>query len=182
MGKERGSQERMVDTAFFGYYLSFNSNEPETSGIIMSIKDRLRDDMKTAMKAKDQLALGTIRMMISAIKNREIDLTQEIDDQEVEAVLAKAVKQRQDSAAQYKEAGRAELAEKEEAEIEILRKYLPEGLSQDQIETLVKEAIGKSGASSMKDIGKVMGILMPQVKGRADGSQVNAIVKKLLGG
>ncbi|MDH5678996.1 MAG: GatB/YqeY domain-containing protein, partial [Nitrospinota bacterium] len=77
---------------------------------------------------------------------------------------------------------RAELAEKEEAEIEILRKYLPEGLSQDQIETLVKEAIGKSGASSMKDIGKVMGILMPQVKGRADGSQVNAIVKKLLGG
>jgi len=182
MGKGRGCQHWIVDTEAAGYYLSHNDNGLVTSGISMSIKDRLRDDMKTAMKAKDELALTTIRMMISAIKNREIELTQEIDDQETEAVLAKAVKQRLDSARQYREAGRVELADREEAEIEVLRKYMPEGLSDEQIEVLVKEAIGKSGAASMKDLGKVMGILMPQVKGRADGTQVNTIVKKLLGG
>ncbi|MDH4183083.1 MAG: GatB/YqeY domain-containing protein [Nitrospinota bacterium] len=148
----------------------------------MSVKERLREDMKTAMKEKNDLALSTIRMMISAIKNREIEQIKELDDTETLAVLQKAVKQRLDSAQQYKAAGRLELAQKEEEEIKILERYLPKGLSQEQITTLVKEAIGKSGAASMKDIGKVMGILMPQVKGKADGGQVNAIVKQLLGG
>jgi len=148
----------------------------------MSVKERLREDMKTAMKEKNELALSTIRMMISAIKNREIEQIKELDDTETLTVLQKAVKQRLDSAQQYQAAGRLELAQKEEEEIKILERYLPKGLSQEQITTLVKEAIGKSGAASMKDIGKVMGILMPQVKGKADGGQVNAIVKQLLGG
>ena len=148
----------------------------------MSIKDRLREDMKTAMKEKNELALSTIRMLISAIKNREIELIKEADETEVMAVLTKAVKQRHDSATQYRAAARPELAEKEEAEIKVIERYLPKGLSEEEITILVKDAIAKSGAASMKDMGKVMGVLMPQVKGKADGSQVNAIVKKLLGG
>ena len=147
----------------------------------MSIKDRLREDMKTAMKEKDQITLSTTRMMISAIKNKEIEVGRELDEKEIAGVLAKAAKQRHESAKQYREAGREELAEQEEAEIKALDKYLPKPLTQDEVENLVKEAIGKSGASSMKDMGKVMGVLIPQVQGRADGAQVNAIVKKLLG-
>ena len=148
----------------------------------MSIKDRLREDMKTAMKEKNEVALSTIRMLISAIKNREIELIKEADEAEVMAVLTKAVKQRNDSATQYRAGARPELAEKEEAEIKVIERYLPKGLSEEEITILVKDAIAKSGAASMKDIGKVMGVLMPQVKGKADGGQVNAIVKKLLGG
>ena len=147
----------------------------------MSLKKRLREDMKTAMKEKNELALGAIRMMISAIKNREIELIKEIGDPEIEAILAKAVKQRLDSASQFRSGGRPELADKEEAEIKVIERYLPKGLSEEEITALVKDAIAKSGAASMRDIGKVMGILMPQVKGKADGGQVNAIVKKLLG-
>jgi hypothetical protein len=147
----------------------------------MSLKNRLREDMKTAMKEKNELALGAIRMMISAIKNREIELIKEIGDPEIEAILAKAVKQRLDSASQFRSGGRPELADKEEAEIKVIERYLPKGLSEEEITALVKDAIAKSGAASMRDIGKVMGILMPQVKGKADGGQVNAIVKKLLG-
>ena len=147
----------------------------------MSLKERLTDEMKSAMKAKDKLRLSTIRMVISAIKNKEIETGKELDDPGVEDVVSKAVKQRRDSAEQYQKGGRAELAEKEEAEIVILQAYLPEQMEEDQIRELATAAAQEAGATSMKEMGKVMGLLMPKVKGKADGSAVNRIVKEILG-
>ncbi len=138
--------------------------------------------MKSAMKEKAALRLSTIRMVISAIKNKEIEKGGELDDSGVEDVIVKAVKQRRDSAGQYRNGGRAELAEKEEAEIVILEAYLPEQMGEDQIRELAKAAVSEAKAVSMKELGKVMGLLMPKVKGKADGSAVNRIVKEILGG
>ena len=146
----------------------------------MSLKERLTDEMKSAMKAKEKLRLSTIRMVISAIKNKEIEQGGELDDPGVEEVIVKAVKQRRDSAEQYRNGGRAELAQKEEAEIAILKAYLPEQMGDDQIRELARAAAEDAGATSMKEMGKVMGLLMPKVKGKADGSVVNRIVKEIL--
>lgn len=148
----------------------------------MSLKQSLGEDMKSAMKSKDQVALSTIRMLTAAIKNKEIEVGRELDDAGVEELVARSIKQRRESAEQYRNADREELAANEEAEIEVLLKYLPEQLDENAIRELVKEAVDKSGAASMKDMGKVMGALMPKVKGKADGAVVNRIVKETLGG
>ncbi len=148
----------------------------------MSIKDRLTVDMKAAMKAKadGKQQLAVIRMVRSAIRQQEIDGKTELDDNGVIAVISKEVKMRKDSLEEFKKGGREDLVAQTEAEIAVLMPYLPEQLSEADVRTLVEEAIAASGASSQKDMGKVMGLLMPKVKGRADGKMVNTIVRELL--
>ncbi len=148
----------------------------------MSLKDRLIQDMKEAMKARDQLRLSTLRLLISEIKNKEIDAKGELKDEDILAIIQKAVKQRQDSIAQYEKGGRQDLADKEKAELEILKAYLPEELSQEEILEIIDQAIAATGASSPKEMGKVMREVMPKVKGRADGKVVNELVRKRLAG
>lgn len=148
----------------------------------MSLKDQLAEDMKTAMKAKDQVTLSTIRMVTSAIKNKEIELIRKLSEEEVAEVVVKAIKQRRDSIEQYRKGAREDLAVKEEAEIVVLERYLPKQLTEEEITALAREAIAAVGATSAKEMGKVMGQLMPKVKGKADGGLVNRVVKGLLGG
>ena len=148
----------------------------------MSLKDRVLQDMKEAMKARDQLRLSTLRLLVSEIKNREIDAKGELKDEDILALIQKAVKQRQDSIAQYEKGGRQDLAEKEKAEMEILKAYLPEELSKEAILKIIDQAIAATGASSPKEMGKVMREVMPKVKGRADGKLVNELVRKRLAG
>ena len=138
----------------------------------MSIKDTLTNDMKEAMKAKEKDRLAVIRMVRGAIKQIEIDSKKELDDEEV--------KMRKDSVEEFKKGGREDLVAKTEAEIAVLMPYLPQQLSEDEIRSLVQAAVEQVGASSPKDMGKVMGVLMPKVKGRADGKLVNTIVKEAL--
>jgi len=148
----------------------------------MSLKDRLMQEMKEAMKARDQLKLSTLRLLISEIKNKEIDAKGELKEEDILAIIQKAVKQRQDSIAQYEKGGRQDLADKEKAELEILKAYLPEELSTQEILKIIEEAIAATGASSPREMGKVMKEVMPKVKGRADGKLVNELVRKRLAG
>jgi len=141
---------------------------------------QITDDMKTAMKAKDKVALGVIRMLRAAIKDKEIELGKALDNTEILAVITKLIKQRKDSATQYRDAGRPELAEKEEAEIKVLEVYLPEQMNDAEIQQLVANAIAEAGATSMKDMGKVMGIVRPKAQGKADMGKVSAEVKAAL--
>lgn len=145
-----------------------------------SLKEQITSDMKDAMRAKDKDRLGTIRLIQAAIKQREVDERIELDDEQVLVVLDKMVKQRRDSITQYRDAGREELAAKEEAELEIIQHYLPEALSDAEIDNLIEEAISSTGAESMKDMGKVMGLLKPKVQGRADMGAVSARIKARL--
>ncbi|RMG37648.1 MAG: GatB/YqeY domain-containing protein [Gammaproteobacteria bacterium] len=146
----------------------------------MTLKSRIQDDMKTAMKAGEKARLGVIRLIMAAIKQREVDERTELNDEQVLAVLDKMVKQRRDSIKQYKDAGRNDLAEAEQAEVEIIQGYLPAALSEEEIATIVEQAIAEVGAESMKDMGKVMGKVKPQVQGRADMGAVSALVKQKL--
>ncbi|MES9868550.1 MAG: GatB/YqeY domain-containing protein [Sedimenticola sp.] len=146
------------------------------------LKQRIQDDMKAAMKGGDKPRLATIRLVMAAIKQREVDERIELNDEQVLAVLDKMVKQRRDSIAQYEQAGRTELADQESFEIGILQEYLPEALGEDEIAALVAEAIANSGAESIRDMGKVMGQLKPKVQGRADMGAVSALVKQQLNG
>lgn len=148
----------------------------------MSLRATLSADMKEAMKAKEagKLTLAVIRMAWSTIRNKEIDEKRELTDEEVLAVLMKEVKQREDSITEFKAAGREELVSKNEEEIVILKKYLPEQLSDDELKKLVQETIAALGATSPKDMGKVMGAVIGKTKGRADGKKINSIVKELL--
>ena len=148
----------------------------------MSLKDQLTEDMKTAMKAKDQVTLSTIRMVTSAVKNKEIELIRKLSEEETAEVIAKAIKQRRDSIEQYRKGAREDLAAKEESEIAVLERYLPKQLTEAEVTALAREAIAAVGATSAKEMGKVMGQLMPKVKGKADGGVVNRVVKGLLGG
>ncbi len=148
----------------------------------MSLKDKILQDMKEAMKARDQLRLSTLRLLVSEIKNKEIDAKGELKDEDILAIIQKAVKQRQDSIAQYEKGGRQDLADKEKAELEILKAYLPEELSREEILEIIDQAIAATGASSPKEMGKVMREVMPKVKGRADGKVVNELVRKRLAG
>lgn len=148
----------------------------------MGVKEKIMADMKEAMKAKDMMKVSTLRLLLSEIKNKEIDKRGELTDEEIYAVIQKAVKQRKESIEQYKNAGRADLVEKEEAELKILESYLPEQLSEEELEKIIDEAIKEAGAASIKDLGKVMKIVMPKVKGRADGKIVNQKVREKLGG
>ena len=145
------------------------------------LKQRIQDDMKSAMKGGDKRRLGAVRLVLAAIKQREVDERIELNDEQVLAVLDKMVKQRRDSLDQYQQAGREDLAEQEQFEIEVLQGYLPEALSAEEIDTLIAEAIAATGAESMRDMGKVMGQLKPQLQGRADIGAVSALVKQKLG-
>jgi hypothetical protein len=147
-----------------------------------ALKQQLTEDMKTAMRAKDKQRLGVVRLALAAIKQREVDERIELDDTDVLAVIDKMVKQRRDSAQQYTDADRQELADQENYEIGVLQEYLPAALDEAELIRLITSAITESGAGSMKDMGKVMGILKPQVQGRADIGDVSQRIKALLGG
>ena len=146
----------------------------------MSLKEQLTDDMKEAMKAKEKDRLAVIRMVRGAIKQQEIDGKIELDDEAVISVISKEVKMRRDSIEEFQKGGREDLVSQTEAEIAFLMPYLPQQLSADEVRELVQAAVAQTGASSPKDMGKVMGALMPKVKGRADGKLVNTLVKEAL--
>ena len=145
------------------------------------LKQRLVEDMKTAMKAGEKRRLGVIRLINAAIKQREVDERIELDDIQVLAVLDKMLKQRRDSITQYEAAKREDLAEQERYEIGVCQEYLPTALTADEIAALIEAAVAASGAASLKDMGKVMALLKPQVQGRADVGAVSALVKQNLG-
>ncbi len=146
----------------------------------MSLKQTLTDAMKAAMKGGEKDRLGVIRLVMAAIKQVEVDERIELDDDRILAVLDKMVKQRRESISQYKDAGRQDLWEKEEYEITILKDFLPEELSDEEIEQMIAAAIESTGASSIKDMGKVMGMLKPQMQGRADMGAVSGKIKARL--
>ena len=148
----------------------------------MSLKARITDDMKTAMRAKDTARLGTIRLLLAAIKQKEVDERIELDDAAVSGIVEKLIKQRKDSISQFQAAGRDDLVAAEQAELAILLAYLPEQLSAAEVEAAVVAAIAESGASSAKDMGKVMGLLKSRLAGRADMGQVSALIKTRLAG
>ena len=147
----------------------------------MNLKDQLTQDMKDAMKKKEQIRLGTIRQIRATMKNKEIELREDLDDEGVLKVISTLVKQHKDSIEQFTHGGRLELAEKEHAELKVLEAYLPQQMSEDEVKALVQEAIAEVGATSMKEMGKVMKVVMPKAQGRADGKLVNQFVKELLG-
>jgi hypothetical protein len=144
------------------------------------LKKRITDDMKSAMKAKDKEFLRATRMIIEAIKQKEVDERVELDDSQVLTVINKMVKQRKDSISQFDLAGRTDLVEIEEAELEIIKKYMPEQLSDEEVEIFVDKAINDSGSDSMKDMGKLMGMLKVQLQGKADMSLVSQLIKSRL--
>ena len=148
----------------------------------MGLKDDLSANVVRALKAKDKETVSTLRFFLSAVKNKEKDLRREIRDDEVQAVALAQVKQRQDSIEQFENGGRQDLADKERAELEILKDYIPEQLSEDALRNIVKAAITETGAETMKDMGKLMKAVMAKAKGKADGKAVSAIVKELLQG
>ena len=144
------------------------------------MKDQLNEDMKAAMKAKDKFRLSAIRMLRAAIKDKEIEVGHELDENECIAVLSRLLKQRRDAASQYAEAGRADLQEKELAEAGIIQGYLPEQLSDDELAQIVRQAIADTGAASMRDMGKVMAAVKQKAQGRADMGKLSALVKSSL--
>ena len=148
----------------------------------MSLKQRLTDDMKAAMKGGDKGSLGVIRLVNAAIKQKEVDERIELDDAAVLAVLEKMVKQRKDSVSQYEGAGREDLAAIERAEIVVIERYLPAKLEEAAIAAVIEAAIASTGATGAADMGKLMGVLKPQLAGQADMGQVSALVKRRLAG
>ncbi|WP_163923654.1 GatB/YqeY domain-containing protein [Photobacterium sp. Alg240-V54] len=147
----------------------------------MTLIERLKSEQIAAMKAKDKPRLGAIRLVLAAIKQREVDEKITLSDDDVLVVLTKMVKQRRDSVAQYEAAGRQDLADVEHAEISVLAEFMPQPLSEDEISALMDDAIAATGAASMQDMGKVMGVLKPQIQGRADMGIVSKLVKIKLG-
>ena len=148
----------------------------------MSLKDRITEDMKSAMRAKEAERLGTIRMVQAAIKQREVDERITLDDAQILAVLEKMIKTRKESVAQFQSGGRTDLVEKENREIALLQAYLPEQLSDAEIDALIADAIAQAGATSIKDMGKAMAIVKQKAQGRADIGAVSAKLKAKLGG
>ncbi|WP_024869902.1 GatB/YqeY domain-containing protein [Pseudoxanthomonas suwonensis] len=148
----------------------------------MSLKQRLTDDMKAAMKGGDKDTLGVIRLINAAIKQKEVDERVELDDAAVLAVLDKMVKQRKDSVSQYEGAGREDLAAVERAEIAVIERYLPAKLDEAAILAAIEAAVAQTGAAGPADMGKLMGVLKPQLAGQADMGQVSALVKRRLAG
>ncbi|WP_029523157.1 GatB/YqeY domain-containing protein [Persephonella sp. KM09-Lau-8] len=143
---------------------------------------KLQDEMKAAMKSGQKDRLSVIRMLISEIKKVQIDKKKELSDEEIIEVLQRYAKQRKESIKQYREAGREDLAQKEEFELGVVQEFLPQPLSQEELEKIINETIAELGASSMKDMGRVMKAVLDKVKGRADGATVSAIVKNKLSG
>ena len=146
----------------------------------MSLKDRIQQDVKDAMRAKEKQRLATIRLITAAIKQREVDERIELDDAQVLATLDKMVKQRRESIAQFKTAGRDDLVKQESFEIDIIQEFLPQALSEEEVDAIVNQAIEQTAANSIKDMGKVMGLVKPQIIGRADMGEVSGRIKSLL--
>ncbi|MGR8979168.1 MAG: GatB/YqeY domain-containing protein [Gammaproteobacteria bacterium] len=146
------------------------------------LTDRLKDDMKAAMKSGDKFRLGVIRFILAAIKQVEVDERIALDNDRVIQVLDKLLKQRKESIRQFLDAGRNDLAEKEEAEARVIQDYLPQALSEAEIDAMIKDAIAQSGAQSVKDMGKVMGLIKAKMQGRADMSEVSNKIKTVLTG
>lgn len=146
----------------------------------MTLKEKLMEDLKSAMRNKEKRRKDTITMLRAAVKQREVDERQEMADDEILALIGKQVKQKRESIKDFQKAERVDLVEQAEEEIEILLAYLPEQLTEEEIDELVREAIVQTGASSMRDMGRIMGVVMPKVKGRADGSLISQSAKKLL--
>ena len=147
----------------------------------MSLKETINNAVKTAMKAREKEKTATLRLITSAIKQIEVDERRELSDDDVIAVLTKMVKQRRESIEQFTKGNRTDLADKEVAELDIIQDYLPEQLSEEEIDTLIAKAITDSGAETIKDMGKVMGILKPQLQGRAEMGPVSGKIKAKLG-
>ena len=146
----------------------------------MTLKARITDDMKTAMRAKDARRLSAIRLLLAAIKQREVDERKDMSDTDVMAVIDKMIKQRRDSIEQFQKGGRQDLVDVEQFELSVLQAYMPQALSDAAVEAAVAAAIQSSGARGMADMGKVMGVLKPQLAGRADMGKVSALVKAKL--
>jgi len=148
----------------------------------MPLREQINEDMKSAMKAREPERLGALRLLLSAVKQREVDERVTLDDAGVIAVVEKMIKQRKDSIAQYEKAARQDLADKEKYEISVIEGYLPKQMSAEEVEAAVAEAIAQAGAKSPADMGKVMGVLKPKLAGRADMGKVSALVKARLAG
>ena len=148
----------------------------------MSLKERVTEDMKTAMRAKDAARLGAIRLLLAAIKQKEVDERIELDDAQVVAVIEKMLKQRKDSITQYEAAKRQDLADAEKFEVEVLTAYMPQAMSSEEVATIVAKAVADSGAQAPADMGKVMALVKPQIAGRADMGEVSKLVKAKLSG
>jgi uncharacterized protein YqeY len=146
----------------------------------MTLKERITEDMKTAMRAGEKERLGTIRLVLAAIKQREVDERIALDDTQVLAALEKMIKQRKESITQFESGGRADLVAKEKAELTVLQAYLPEQMSDAEIDALIAEAVAASGATSIKDMGKVMGLVKAKAQGKADMGAVSARIKQKL--
>ena len=147
----------------------------------MSLKARINEDMKTAMKARETARLGAIRLLMAAMKQKEVDERIELDDAGIIAVIEKMLKQRKDSIAQYEAAQRQDLADAEKFEVDVLMAYMPAGLSADEVAAIVAAAIAESGAKGPADMGKVIALVRPKVAGRADMGEVSKLVKAKLG-
>lgn len=146
----------------------------------MSLKQQISDDMKAAMRAKETARLGAIRLLLSAMKQKEVDERVELSDADILAIIDKMLKQRRDSIAQYEDAGRQELADAEKFEISVLQTYMPQQMSEAEVAAAIEQAIAATGAAGAQDMGKVMGILKPQLAGRADLGKVSGLVKARL--
>ncbi|MGD8207917.1 MAG: GatB/YqeY domain-containing protein [Thiohalocapsa sp.] len=147
-----------------------------------ALKARITEDMKTAMRSGDKERLGAIRLVLAAIKQVEVDTRETLADPQVVGILDKLAKQRRESISQYQDAGRDDLAAKEQRELELIQEYLPAALSEQELERIIEDALQQSGASGMKDMGRVMAIIKPQAQGRADMGAVSARVKQRLSG
>lgn len=147
----------------------------------MSLKERINEDMKAALRAKESARLSAIRLLLAAVKQREVDERIQLDDAAVVTVVEKLLKQRKDSVAQYQAAGRQDLADAEQFEIQVLSTYMPEQMSADEVATLVRQAMAETSASGAKDMGKMMAWLKPKLAGKADMTSVSAQVKAALG-
>jgi uncharacterized protein YqeY len=146
----------------------------------MSLEERLTDEMKQAMKSSDKLRLSTIRMIRSAVKNKEIELRKKLDDEEIQRVIQGMVRKGEESVEQFQSGGRMDLVEKEKKEIEILKSFLPQPIGQEEIIRIIDQSIGETQASSLKDLGKVMKSVMPKLGGKVDGRLINQLVKERL--
>ncbi|MBS1271497.1 MAG: putative protein YqeY [Candidatus Marinimicrobia bacterium] len=146
----------------------------------MALLEQLNEDLKTAMKSKEKITLETIRSLKSMLRDKEIEKKDELSEDEQIKVLSSAAKRRHESIESYEEGGRQELADQEKAELQVIEKYLPEQMGEDDIRDLVEQIIEETGAETMQDMGRVMGKIMPKVRGKADGSQVQQIVQETL--
>ena len=146
----------------------------------MSLKDRLQEDMKAAMRSGEKARLSVLRMALAGVKQREVDTRRPLDDAGVQSVIERMIKQGRDSVSQYRDGGRQDLVDKEEAEIKVLQTYLPQPLSDAELDTFIAECIEAAGAMSVKDLGKVMGVIKARAAGRVDMSTVSARVRSML--